>query len=291
MTDQPNAPAEVAGEDTAAVLNFASGEKTYLEAQPEPEAAEAEPEKAEGDETEDLGDEAAAAQDEGKPKPKKTAQDRFDELTRARREAERDAEYWKAKALQSQAQPAQEAQTEHQPEENGRPVREDYADDFEFIEALTDWKAEQAAERLVTRQRQQAEATRVQETFESRSKTLYPDGEPAGLLAFRELSTLPGPIIAVVAESEVGPKIAEHLGDNPAELKRLSGLNPIQQVRELTLLETRLTPREEAKPPPKTATTAPEPAPMARGAGGRFQVAADTSDFAAFEKQYLRSGG
>jgi hypothetical protein len=63
---------------------------------------------------------------------------------------------------------------------------------------------------------------------------------------------------------------------------------PDLQARELTLLETRLTPA--AKPTPKTATDAPEPPPQARGAGGQFKVAADTDDFAAFEKQY-RIGG
>jgi hypothetical protein len=61
-------------------------------------------------------------------------------------------------------------------------------------------------------------------------------------------------------------------------------------VRELTLLEARLTPATGSKVPPKTATDAPEPPPTARGSNGQFKVAGDTGDFAAFEKQYRIPG-
>lgn len=285
MSEDTPAAVETDGLDTAAVLAASlSSEKTYL---PEPKPAEAEVV------VEPPGDDAAAAPTEAeaeKPKPKQSAQERIDELTRARREAERDVEYWKAKALHgSEQQPAQEAQQAPQGDE--RPVRTDYDDDFEFIEALTDWKAEQAAERLIQQQRQAEKANSVRANFVTRSAALFPDGEPAGLVAFKQLPQLPAAVIEIVAESEIGPKLAEHLGDNPAEFARLEGLSPIQQARELTRLEARLSPPSEAaKPPPKTITDAPEPPPQARGAGGQFKVAADTGDFAAFEKQY-RIGG
>lgn len=233
---------------------------------------------------EQLGDDAAAATDPA-PKPKKSAQDRINELTAARREAERDRDFYREQALRNQ-QPAQTArEAQHLPQEaDARPERDAYENDFDYIEALTDWKAEQAAERLAQRHRQQDQARTVQQTFETRAKTLFPDGEPAGLEAFKRFETLPVAVIEIVGESDIGPKIAEHLGANPAELRRLEGLNPIQQARELTRLEHRLA--GPAKPTPKTATDAPEPPPQARGTGGRFTVAPDTDDFAAFEKQY-----
>lgn len=238
--------------------------------------------QAQGDEQ--LGDEAPAEADgQAQPKPKKTAQERFDEMTRLRREAEREAEYWKAKALQApQSQPAQEAQ--QLPQEVSRPERDDYDNDFDYIEALTDWKAEQAAERLAYRNRQQDQARTARQNFETRKAALFPQGEPEGLQNFLRIPTLPTAVIEVVAESDIGPKIADHLGANPAELRRLEGLSPIQQARELTRLEMRLS--EPAKPTPRTATNAPEPPPQARGAGGRFAVAPDTDDFAAFEKNF-----
>lgn len=240
--------------------------------------------QAQGDEQ--PGDDAAAATDEGQaqPKPKKTVQERIDELTAARREAERDRDFYREQALRNQ-QAQQTAQEAQQPQQgNGRPVRDDYEDDFEYIEALTDWKAEQAAERLAQQSRQQDQARTARENFHNRKAQLFPDGDPEGLKQFLALKELPVAVIEIVGESDIGPKIAEHLGANPAELRRLDGMSPIQQARELTRLEHRLS--APPKPTPKTATDAPEPPPQARGNGGRFTVAPDTDDFAAFDKNY-----
>lgn len=281
---EPNDAGQVAGEDTSAVLAALESEKTYL---PEP----TEPPQADEVEAE-AGDEAAADADEGQaetPKPRKTAQERFDELTRARREAEREAEYWRAKALQGpQAQPAQEAP--QQPQGDGRPDPNDYehgVNDLGYIEDLTDWKAEIAARRVADQARNDERLRVARENYDTRSRALYPEGKPSGLLAFERIEVLPETVLEIVGQSEVGPKIAAHLGDNPAELARLSRLNVVQQGIELGRLEARLvTPPAKATPPPKTVTDAPEPAPQARGAGGQFKVAPDTNDFAAFEKQY-----
>lgn len=234
----------------------------------------------------EAGDDAPAATDEGQapaPKPKQSVQERINELTAARREAERDRDFYREQALrQQQAQPAQEAQDV--PQADSRPDPNDYATDADFIEALTDWKAEQAAERLFQRQSQQAQVRAKVANFETRTKELFPNGEPVGLSTFKSLPQLPVAVMEIVGESDIGPKIAEHLGANPAELRRLEGLSPIQQARELTRLETRLS--TPSKPLPKTATDAPEPLPQARGAGGQFKVSPDTDDFAAFDKAY-----
>jgi hypothetical protein len=56
------------------------------------------------------------------------------------------------------------------------------------------------------------------QTFETRAKTLFPDGEPAGLTAFKQIPELPVAVMEIVGASDIGPKLAEHLGDNPAEL-------------------------------------------------------------------------
>jgi len=285
MTDETQATVETDGNDTAAVLAAASGDKTYLS-----EPATAEPDGEAEAPLDDIGDDAPAAADEAlaeAPKAKRSAQDRIDEITAQKHEAAREAEFWKAKALgTANAQPAQVAQDT--PQGDGRPDRADYENDFDYIEDLTDWKAEQAADRRFREQAQHDQARTTLQTFETRTKTLYPTGEPAGLKAFREHETLPVVMMEIVGTSDIGPKLAEHLGDNPAEIARMWGLSPVQQARELTLIESRLT--IPSKPIPKTATDAPEPPPQARGAGGHFKVAADTDDFAAFEKQY-RIGG
>lgn len=270
MSEAPEGAAEAVTEDTAAAITEATEET-----------------QAQGDEQ--SGDDAAAAAETDPPAEqpkKKTAQERINELTREKhdiaREKDRDIEYWKAKALQSGSQPAQEAQQE--PQGDGRPDRADYEDDFEFIEALTDWKADRAAERLSLQHRQQERTRTVRDSFETRAKTLFPDGEPAGLEAFRRLPQLPVAVLEIVGESDIGPKLADHLGANPAELRRLEGLSTVQQARELTRLEARLS--EPPKPASRTVTEAPEPLPTVRGAGGRFAVPPDTNDFAAFQKAH-----
>jgi hypothetical protein len=286
MTDQTQAPVETDGTDTAAVLAALEGDKTYLADDKAPETPEPEAEP------ETPGDDAAAepAETEGeKPKVKRSVQERIDEMATQKHEALREAEYWKAKALQAQpAQPAPEAQ--QIPQGDGRPNRADYDDDFAFIEDLTDWKAWQAANQMVQQQTQTLQIKAVVETYHTRAKTLYPEGKPAGLVAFEKVQQVPEAVNEIVGTSDIGPMIAAHLGDNPAELDRINGLSPFHQVRELTLLEARLTPATGSKVPPKTATDAPEPPPTARGSNGQFKVAGDTGDFAAFERQYRIPG-
>lgn len=283
MTDETNGADMAAAEAAAVALNQPSSDKTYLgETAPEPEP------KAE----ETPGEDAAAAKpDEGEakpPKPKKTAQERIDELTWRVREAERREQALLDRIGGKQA-PAQEAHPAAP--ESDEPHPDNYThgeNDLAYIRDLARYEARQEFRREAA----QAEASKTVrtklDTFQSKATEIFPDGEPEGLQAFRQFAEMPQAIADVILASDIGPKLAEHLGDNPREFQRLSGLSPALQARELTLLETRLSaPKEEPKPVPKTATDAPEPPPQARGSGGRFNVAADTSDFAAFEKQYV----
>lgn len=290
MTDETNGAVPTDAEDTAAVLSIASGEKTYLEAKAEPEP--------EVITSEEPGEDDAAANPEpeaeapSEPKPKKTAKERIDELTWRLREAER-REATLLDRIGGKQAPAQEAQPTAQGD--GRPNPEDYEGgvyDPAYIEDLTDYKADQAVSKHLAANKANETTKTKLSTFGERVTALFPDGATEGLQAFYARPTLPTAMTEILLESDIGPKLAEHLGDNPREFERLSALPPHLQARELTLLETRLTaPTPEPKPAPKTTTNAPEPPPQARGSGGRFQVASDTSDFAAFEAQYVKRGG
>lgn len=237
---------------------------------PETGTLDGNPEAVEGHEPDDV---------EGAPRPKKSAKERIDELTAARRTAERDAEYWREQAMRHAPQPTAPAPQPVQ----GKPDPSQYAEgvyDPAYIEDLTDWKAEQTVSRVIqTREHQNSVQTAVQ-TFEQRASQMFPDGEPAGLIALRRAPSLPEAVQEIILSSENGPKLADYLGSNPVEFNRLSAMSPPKQAYELAKIEQRLLTA------PKTTTTAPEPTPTARGNGGRFQVNPDTSDFAAFEKQY-----
>lgn len=241
---------------------------------------------AQGDEH--SGDAAPAATEagEGKPKPKQSVQERINELTAARREAERDRDFYREQALgrQPPATPAQEARREA-PAEEAEPHPDDYEHgelDARFIREHATYHARQTFREEMARTESNKRIQTVFETYQTRTKELFPEGKPAGLEAFERLEVIPQSVNEIVGESDIGPKIAAHLGDNPSELARLKRLSPILQARELTLLETRLS--GPARSIPKTATDAPEPPPQARGTGGRFQPSPDTTDFAAFEK-------
>lgn len=286
MTDETQTPTPVEGEDTGAVLAALQGDKTYLKDAGDEPAPEAEPTP---------GDDAAAAPEAEpeapKPKAKQTAQERIDELTAARREAERDRDFYKEQALRAPTAKPAEAAPDPAPQGDGKPDPTAYENgvyDPQYVEDLTDWKVGRALAGHDQHRRQQEQVRTNVENYESRAKTLYPDGKPDGLKAFELLKEIPTSVYEIVGASDVGPKIAEHLGANPAEIARLERLSPILQARELTQLESRLT--DPVKPTPKTATDAPEPAPTARGAGGRFQVSPDTDDFEAFQKQHFPGG-
>lgn len=288
MTDETQTPAPVEGEDTGAVLAALQGDKTYLKDPGEAETPTPEPEA----EDEDLGEDTAAPIDEAAAeKPKLTAKERVQQAVARQREAERDRDFYKEQALRTpQAQPAQVAQPDT-PQGDGKPDPTAYENgvyDPQYVEDLTDWKVGRALQGHDQHRRQQEQVRTNVENYETRAKTLWPEGKPAGLKAFELLKEIPVAVYEIVGASDVGPKIAEHLGDNPAELARLERLSPILQARELTLIENRLA--EPVKPVPKTATDAPEPAPTARGAGGRFQVSPDTDDFEAFQKQHFPGG-
>lgn len=233
-------------------------------------------------EDDNSGDDAAAATDEPAPKPRKSAQERIDEITAKHREAEREAEYWRTKALQGP-----EPKPTAQPEPAGRPDPATYdegAYDPRYVEDVAAWRADQIVNQRLNEERHQTRMQTAIQRFDAKTAELYPDGEPAGLVALRRAPNLPNAIADVILGSDIGPKLAEHLGDNPREFNRLSALPPHLQAYELGKLEARLA--APAAPKPKTATDAPEPTPQVRGAGGRFAVDAATDDFMAFQKQF-----
>lgn len=213
------------------------------------------------------------------PRARKSAKERIDELTAARRTAERDAEYWREQAMRQAPQPTA---PEPQPVQ-GKPDPSQYVEgayDPAYIEDLTDWKAEQTVSRVLQTRERATSVQQAVQTFDQRAAQMFPDGEPAGLTALRRAPSLPEAVQEIILASEHGPRLADYLGSNPGEFTRLSAMTPHKQAYELAKIEQRLV------APPKTTTTAPEPTPTARGAGGRFQVSPDTSDFAAFEKQF-----
>lgn len=237
------------------------------------------------EQVEQPADDAGAEQPPAKPR--KSAQERIDELTAARREAEREAEYWRSRATQQQpSAPAPAPPQDGEPD----PAAYEYGEtDARFIRDHATFHARLAAREEFQQQQAVTRQQTALSTFQTRVAAQYPDGPPAGLLALQRAPQLSTGITDVILASENGPKLADHLGTNPGELQRLSALPPTLQAYELAKLESRLA--APPAPQPKTVTNAPSPTPQVRGAGGQFQVAPDTNDTGAFLEMARRKLG
>jgi hypothetical protein len=160
----------------------------------------------------DTGADAAAP-----PKRKHWAHDRIDDLTRQRREAERQAEYWKARAIQAVD-----------------PNSLDYEEGI--------------AERVAQRHRQE-QADTAKETVGQLAVEAFTYRETVAREKFADYDAVARnpnvPITSVMAEiirdSDVGPDLAYHLGKNVAEAARIAALPQNRQAVELGRLEARIT--------------------------------------------------
>ena len=231
----------------------------------------------------EAGEESAEVQPEAKPK--KTAQDRINELTRKAREAEREREYWREAALNGHRQD-QPRQALEQPRD-AAPNPDDFTGgdlDPRFLIAQAKFEAKQEirAEQLAEQQTRTTQE-RVQ-SFIARESSFFPEGESDGLSAYKSTPHVHPVIQDVVLTSEKGPLLAEYFGDNPSALHRLSALPAHMMGFELAKIEAGLGSSPVSAPSPNKLTNAPVPAPKARGSSGQFTVSPDTSDFAAFEK-------
>lgn len=218
--------------------------------------------------------EEATAQQEAKPeettdKPrdekgqfKSPVQDRIDELTRARREAEREAAYWRQRATPTQ-----------EPTPPAKPSADQFKDYGEFVEALADWKADQKVSGALKARDADTARTAEQRVQETKAQT-FAERQATAKTTIADydavVSAADVPIAAhlgeAILDSDRGPELVYHLAKNPAEAARLSALSPMAAARELGRLEATL--GQPSAPPAKPVTKAPAPMKPTAGTGG-----------------------
>lgn len=193
----------------------------------------------------------------------KGVQPRIDELTRARREAEREAAYWRqvAQGTQSSAQAAPQ-----------KPVPENYEKYDDYIDALTDWKADQAvAKRMEADSTRKVAETRVQ-TFQERQDQFRQQTPDYDTVVGGSDVPLSHHVAEVMQDSEFGPQLAYHFSKNPDVLMRLNGMTPTNAAREIGRLESTLSSKTTARenpPPTKKVSNTPAPAGTSSTSQGR----------------------
>jgi hypothetical protein len=204
---------------------------------------------------------------------KKTAQERIDELTRKRREAEREAEYWRKAALDKEPAKAEPAK----PSGPQRPTLDQFESHEDFVAAAVEWTIQQreSAARIEKEQKEEVEAL---STFQKRANKLRAEYDD-----FDELvgSTPFTPYMRkIIANIENGPAIAYYLGQNREIAETLCRLSPEIQSYEIGKLESKLLLAKSTK----KATSAPPPiSPVGMGGGTKEKTLSEMTTAEAME--------
>jgi hypothetical protein len=198
------------------------------------------------------GEPAAAKPDgeqgEGEKKGKSRFQERIDDLTAARRDAERRAAAAEARALQLQQQlkpPGPNASLEEQ-------------DDYRVERAVVKARADELTHEARTAQQEAVQKTF--DTFQAKAEAVA-DRMPGLVDKFCALPEVSQAMASFVAESDRGAEVAFHLAQNPNEATRIARLSPLHQGIELARLEGKLS----VAPQIRKVSTAPSPPPTVTG--------------------------
>lgn len=201
------------------------------------------------------GDDSSAA-------PKNGVQKRIDELTRLRYEAQREADYWKQQAQTSKPEPVVE-------QVDKEPDLEDYDDYEQYIKDLSKYTVRQ--ERKAAEESNKSSAT--QQSFAKAVEDFRSKNPDYDIVVNNPSLPISKDMAEVIMLSEVGPQLAYHLGKNPGEAARISGLSPIAAARELGKMEAKL-----SLPQTKKTPSAPDPVkPVPKGSGGAVKSPDDMS--------------
>lgn len=206
-------------------------------------------------------------------------QERINELTRARRQAERERDAYAAQLQQYQSQ-------QHQvPAGDKPPSFENYTDLNEWAVAVAEHARQQAANearREFEQRQQQSSQQQVFGQYEAKEREYvasHPD-YPEALEALSSSVRFSPAVLEVIAASDHGPAVVHHLGQHLDVADRLARLPPHLAAFELARIEAKV-----SAPKPVPVTKAPPPAPSV---GGGSPVAKDPDRMSVDEWQAWR---
>lgn len=310
------------------------------EAKPEPEEVEEEVEAEVEEEVEtetevdDLGEdendppapegeesEEEEVEETPKPKKKNSAQERINELTADKREAQRERDALRREfealkaAVEKETKEAPKGLREQLPAdaphpdatgEDGNPLYELGEFDPKFIRDLTKFTiAEETkaakAEAAKEAQTQAIEASRQELVtawgvkLEKAEETL-PDirEEIKGMTeVFADIEPVYGEYLAsTVMSCEFGPEIMYYLSQNIGEARKIVASGPAAATLAIGRLEAKFVSpaKQEEKSDAKIVSKAPiPPEGKTKGQGGRFAIRGDTDNQDAFEKEFFKT--
>ena len=218
------------------------------------------------------------------PEPKKkTAQERIDEITRARREAEREREYWKRVALEKEQAAVKPSIEPAEPSMSGRPTLDQFETTEKYEDALFSWyEQKKSSEQTIAKQKTAQEEALVK--FNRAAEKLRQEHDDFDTVI--ETPVFSPAMRFAILQSDNGPLMAYHLGkvENRVTAERIRTLPPEAQFYEIGKLETQLliaknTKKVPGAPPPIT------PVGMAGGGGEKDTAKMSDDEWFAYEKQ------
>lgn len=244
---------------------------------------------------------------EDKPSPpaKTYSQEEVDRITakvkknaayRAKKEAE--AYY---KGLQHGTQVTVPKAAEEKPQAPTEPKRENFADYESYLEARTDWIAEQKVEKRLAKEREDSskrsattEQEKAAQKFKEQADALAKDIEDFQDVMETSDAPLTNAMRDAIYETDIPARVAYHLAKNPDEARRIAALSSARQALEIGKLEAKLTEAkpetppstaEPAPPKPKEASKAPEPI---KPVGGRATLGNDEPDAKTHPDEWIK---
>jgi hypothetical protein len=216
--------------------------------------------------------ETTGEDDETKPK-KKGLERRFSELTSERDEARRKAEALEARLadLETKAQAKsseQEVQFSGQDFPQPKPVVEKFDTYAEYVEALSDWKADKRdfdrEQTQIVRQAQEKQKE-VVGSWETREKATKDRVEGYDQLVDRDFvqtfttKTASREAMMYMLESDNGPDLLYELAEDEAKLAGFKSMSPVKQVAYLSRLDMKFEKTAEGNTQKTTVSKAPAP--------------------------------
>lgn len=213
---------------------------TNAEAETSPEPAGASP---------DSHEEPGTSNAEESSAKHNRVQERFNELTAARRQAEREAEYWREQA--KKGEPPEQAK----PVQQGEPSLDQFDDYDEYVVAKAEYRLEQKLKQQQQERQQMSAQQQHQEkvqSFQAKANEARTKYEDFDVVVYGSNAPMSQAMEQVILSDDMGPDIAYYLGENTQEAQRIASMNPYQAVMEMAAIKTKL-----AAPPKQSS--APEP--------------------------------
>jgi len=199
------------------------------------------------------------------PAKKPKLEQRFSELTEARKRAERERDEARKEADELRAKVNPKPEVKIDPDVGPEPQAKDYGDAFEYAKDLAKWSTDKAlkdrdaAEAEKTQKAEQEKTLKIWQKRVTEIEKELPDYRE--VLASADSLAVGDDVRDAIIESEVGPKILYHLASNPDEVDRINGMTVRAALRAIGKLEAKFEapPEKKEQEPPKTPVARVKP--------------------------------